>query len=168
MGEVLQLGNLAVDVVFKDIKNVHLSVYPPDGRVTLTAPTATRLDVARAYAISKIGWIRVPGGAVLEIFEFQPQLPPDAIPWNRVEFISAPLADRFIALQTAAIRLRDGRVRNFCQHAVAFTSQSLPNFRISSIWWVLRRLGWQTPPTPRRKIAKTISLSPCAIHSTKL
>ena len=32
----------------------------------------------------KIGWIRVPGGAVLEIFEFQPQLPPDAIPWNRV------------------------------------------------------------------------------------
>jgi len=32
----------------------------------------------------KIGWIRVPGGAVLEIFEFQPQLPPEAIPWNRV------------------------------------------------------------------------------------
>ena len=32
----------------------------------------------------KIGWIRVPGGAVLEIFEFQPQLPPVAIPWNRV------------------------------------------------------------------------------------
>ena len=32
----------------------------------------------------KIGWIRVPGGAVLEIFEFQPQLPPNAIPWNRV------------------------------------------------------------------------------------
>src|ERR671925_78876 len=32
----------------------------------------------------KIGWIRVPGGAVLEIFEFQPQLPPNAAPWNRV------------------------------------------------------------------------------------
>jgi catechol 2,3-dioxygenase-like lactoylglutathione lyase family enzyme len=32
----------------------------------------------------KIGWIRVPGGAVLEIFEFQPQLPPTVIPWNRV------------------------------------------------------------------------------------
>ena len=32
----------------------------------------------------KIGWIRVPGGAVLEIFEFQPQLPPEKIPWNRV------------------------------------------------------------------------------------
>lgn len=32
----------------------------------------------------KIGWIRVPGGGVLEIFEFHPQLPPAAIPWNRV------------------------------------------------------------------------------------
>lgn len=32
----------------------------------------------------KIGWIRVPGGAVLEIFEFQPQLPPRPVPWNGV------------------------------------------------------------------------------------
>jgi len=33
----------------------------------------------------KIGWIRVPGGAVLEIFEFQPQQPPGPVPWNRVD-----------------------------------------------------------------------------------
>ena len=32
----------------------------------------------------RIGWIRVPGGAVLEIFEFQPQLAPVTIPWNQV------------------------------------------------------------------------------------
>ena len=32
----------------------------------------------------KIGWIRVPGGAVLEIFEFRPAQPPAEIPWNRV------------------------------------------------------------------------------------
>lgn len=32
----------------------------------------------------KIGWIRVPGGATLEIFEFQPQLPPRATPWHGV------------------------------------------------------------------------------------
>jgi catechol 2,3-dioxygenase-like lactoylglutathione lyase family enzyme len=32
----------------------------------------------------KIGWIRVPGGGVLEIFEFQPQQPPIGVPWNRV------------------------------------------------------------------------------------
>ena len=40
--------------------------------------------MAGAEPLCKIGWIRVPGGAVLEIFEFQPQLPPDQIPWNRV------------------------------------------------------------------------------------
>ena len=32
----------------------------------------------------KIGWIRVPGGAVLEIFEFQPDQQAIAIPWNRI------------------------------------------------------------------------------------
>ncbi len=32
----------------------------------------------------KIGWIRVPGNAVLEIFAFEPKLPPAEIPWNRV------------------------------------------------------------------------------------
>ena len=32
----------------------------------------------------KIGWIRVPGGATLEIFEFRPDQPPVTTPWNRV------------------------------------------------------------------------------------
>ena len=48
MSETIQLGNLSILVTRKDIKNVHLSVYPPDGRVTLVPPVATRLDVARA------------------------------------------------------------------------------------------------------------------------
>ena len=56
--ETFQLGELSIRVTKKDIKNVHLSVHPPDGRVTLVAPKATRLEVARAYAISKLGWIR--------------------------------------------------------------------------------------------------------------
>lgn len=42
----------------KGIKNVHLTVHPPDGRVTLAAPLNTRLEVARAYAATKLGWIR--------------------------------------------------------------------------------------------------------------
>ena len=58
MSETIQLGELSILVTRKDVKNVHLSVYPPDGRVTLVAPSATRLEVARAYAISKLGWIR--------------------------------------------------------------------------------------------------------------
>jgi predicted metal-dependent hydrolase len=58
MTETIQIGELSIRMAKKDIKHVHLSVHPPDGRVTLVAPTATRPDVARAYAISKLGWIR--------------------------------------------------------------------------------------------------------------
>jgi predicted metal-dependent hydrolase len=58
MTETIQIGELSISVTKKDIKHVHLSVHPPDGRVTLTAPRATRLDVARAYTISKLRWIR--------------------------------------------------------------------------------------------------------------
>jgi len=58
MTETIELGGITIQVTRKDIKNVHLSVHPPDGRVTLSAPSSTRLDVARAYAISKLGWIR--------------------------------------------------------------------------------------------------------------
>ena len=58
MAETIQLGEIAITVTRKDIKHVHLSVHPPAGRVTLVAPTGTRLEVARAYAVSKLGWIR--------------------------------------------------------------------------------------------------------------
>lgn len=58
MTETIQIGELTVQVTRKAIKHVHLSVHPPDGRVTLTAPSSTRLDVARAYTISRLGWIR--------------------------------------------------------------------------------------------------------------
>ncbi len=58
MSETIRLGDISVAVTRKDVKHVHLSVHPPTGRVTLVAPTATRLEVARAYAISRLGWIR--------------------------------------------------------------------------------------------------------------
>jgi predicted metal-dependent hydrolase len=58
MSETLQIGEIAIALVRKDVKHVHLSVHPPAGRVSLVAPTATRIEVARAYAISKLAWIR--------------------------------------------------------------------------------------------------------------
>lgn len=58
MTETIQLGDIEIAVSRKPVKNVHLSVHPPAGRVTLVAPAATRLEVVRAYAISKLGWIR--------------------------------------------------------------------------------------------------------------
>jgi predicted metal-dependent hydrolase len=58
MPEAIRIGDLTIGVTRKAIRHVHLSVHPPAGRVTLVAPADTRLDVARAYAISRLGWIR--------------------------------------------------------------------------------------------------------------
>lgn len=58
MTEQLKLADLEVDVVLKDIKNVHLSVYPPTGRVRISAPKHMSLDTIRVFAISKLDWIK--------------------------------------------------------------------------------------------------------------
>jgi predicted metal-dependent hydrolase len=58
MSETIQIGDVSILVNRKAVKNVHLSVHPPTGRITLVAPNTTHLEVARAYAISKLGWIR--------------------------------------------------------------------------------------------------------------
>ncbi len=58
MSETIHIGDVAVALTRKDVIHVHLSVHPPSGRVTLVAPRETRPEVARAYAVSKLGWIR--------------------------------------------------------------------------------------------------------------
>ena len=54
----IELGGIAVDVVKKNIKNLHLSVYPPAGKVRISAPLRMNLDTIRVFAISKLGWIK--------------------------------------------------------------------------------------------------------------
>ena len=54
----IELGDICVDVIHKDIKNVHLSVYPPNGKVRISAPLRMELETIRLFSISKIGWIR--------------------------------------------------------------------------------------------------------------
>jgi len=58
MTDTIRLGDIAIAVTRKAVKHVHLSVHPPVGRVTLVAPTGTRLEVARAYAVTRLPWIR--------------------------------------------------------------------------------------------------------------
>ncbi len=58
MSEIIHLGDIAIAVTRKAVKHVHLSVHPPLGRVSLVAPLGTHPEVARAYAISKLEWIR--------------------------------------------------------------------------------------------------------------
>lgn len=56
--ERIQLGDFSIEVEQKDIKNLHLSVYPPEGRVRIAAPSKMKLDTIRIYAISKLSWIK--------------------------------------------------------------------------------------------------------------
>lgn len=54
----IEISGFPVEVVFKDIKNIHLSVHPPTGRVRISAPARLSIDVIRVYAISKLAWIK--------------------------------------------------------------------------------------------------------------
>jgi predicted metal-dependent hydrolase len=58
MTETIQIGDIAIAVTRKAVKHTHLSVHPPSGRVTIVAPEGARSAVVRAYAATKLGWIR--------------------------------------------------------------------------------------------------------------
>ena len=54
----MNVGDLEVEVIKKDIKNIHLGVYPPIGRVRLSAPMDSDTEKIRMFIVSKIPWIR--------------------------------------------------------------------------------------------------------------
>lgn len=58
MTSTVTLGDIDVDVVLKDIRNLHLSVHPPTGRVRISAPIEMKDEAIRAFAISKLDWIK--------------------------------------------------------------------------------------------------------------
>lgn len=54
----LRFGDIVIDVEQKNIKHVYLRVYPPDGRVAISAPLRMELDAIRVYALLKLSWIK--------------------------------------------------------------------------------------------------------------
>ncbi len=54
----LDIRGIAVEVVHKDIKNLHVGVYPPNGRVRVAAPLRLDDEAVRLAVISRLGWIR--------------------------------------------------------------------------------------------------------------
>ena len=52
------VSGIRVEVVRKDIKNLHLGVYPPDGRVRVSAPLHMNKEAIRLAVVSRLGWIR--------------------------------------------------------------------------------------------------------------
>ena len=57
MSEQIRLENLTIFMQRRAVKHVYLRVHPPDGRVTLVAPTGMRLEVVRAFVTAKLDWI---------------------------------------------------------------------------------------------------------------
>ena len=54
----LKIADVTIEVVKKDIKNIHLSVNPPSGNVKLAVPLSASANVIRTFALSKLKWIR--------------------------------------------------------------------------------------------------------------
>jgi predicted metal-dependent hydrolase len=52
------VNNITIDVVRKNIKNLHLAVYPPSGRVRIATPMKVDDEAVRLFAISKLSWIK--------------------------------------------------------------------------------------------------------------
>ena len=52
------VSNISVDVVRKNIKNLHLAVYPPNGRVRVAVPLRMNDDAVRLAIISRLAWIK--------------------------------------------------------------------------------------------------------------
>jgi hypothetical protein len=52
------ISDIEIEVIKKNIKNMHLSVLPPEGRVRISAPMNTKDQAIELFAISKIGWIK--------------------------------------------------------------------------------------------------------------
>ena len=54
----ISVSGMQVDVVRKDIKNLHLGVYPPEGRVRVAAPLRVDDEAVRLAVITKLPWIK--------------------------------------------------------------------------------------------------------------
>jgi predicted metal-dependent hydrolase len=54
----ISVSGIAIDVIKKDIKNMHLAVYPPSGRVRISSPADMSTESIRMFAVSKLGWIK--------------------------------------------------------------------------------------------------------------
>ena len=58
MGKEIFVGRMQVLVIRKNIKNMHLAVLPPDGRVRVSAPTQLTDEAITMFVRTKLGWIK--------------------------------------------------------------------------------------------------------------
>ena len=58
INDTLEISGITVEVTRKDIKNLHLAVYPPNGRVTVSAPEPMSLDAIRVAVVTRLVWVK--------------------------------------------------------------------------------------------------------------
>src|SRR5262245_60369926 len=54
----IEIGGLTVEVVRKEIKHLHVGVYPPEGRIRVASPRRLDNKAVRLAVVSRLGWIR--------------------------------------------------------------------------------------------------------------
>lgn len=70
--KIMQVNGVDIDVVKKNIKNIHLAVYPPDARIRISAPLSYNDETIRLFAVSKWSWIK----SNIEVIKSQTRIPP--------------------------------------------------------------------------------------------
>lgn len=76
---VVEVANISVEVEWKNIKNVHLTIYPPNARVHVSAPIGMTEEAVRLFLITKIPWINQ---RVSQILYQSRQTPPRICLWR--------------------------------------------------------------------------------------
>ena len=57
---IIEVANISAEVEWKNIKNVHLTIYPPNARVHVSAPIGMAEEAVRLFLITKMPWINQP------------------------------------------------------------------------------------------------------------
>ncbi len=70
--EQITINDITIDVIRKDIKNIHLAVYPPTGKIRISVPKRIDEETIRLFIASKIHWLR----KHLDSYKNQKRLPP--------------------------------------------------------------------------------------------
>lgn len=63
---ILSVSDISAEVEWKDIKNVHLTIYPPDAHIHVSAPSSMTEEAVRLFLITKLPWIKARVSQILE------------------------------------------------------------------------------------------------------
>ena len=63
---IISISDISAEIEWKEIKNVHLTIYPPNARIHVSAPLAMTEEAVRLFLITKQSWIRKQVSLVLD------------------------------------------------------------------------------------------------------